>query len=191
MYFFTEKDLRMMYKKKAFNQFVLEKHQKLTPEAKQFLSDRKIDVTNKKEKDIANNEPDTEKQATNTEWIGYKEVLSSEILEAYFLGEKIKHKITHRILLLETSINHMLSQEEKSKETSDDRFPVCENVSSYVVNLEGPLLVKLQKVYGLLCLMARTFPEFSHGFREVISELVDIVDTIVGGIDDKRNDITL
>lgn len=48
MYFYR-KDLRMMYKK-AFNQFVLEKHQKLTPEAKQFLSDRKIDVTIKKEK---------------------------------------------------------------------------------------------------------------------------------------------
>lgn len=186
MYFFTEKELRMMYKKKAFNQFVLEKNQKLTPEARQFLLDRKIDVTTHKYKKTQEKTLQKEKQLT--EWMGYKEILSSEILEAYFLSETIKHRVSKRILLLESFMRDTLEQ---PKDLNDDNLPLFVDIYPYVTDLEGPLLVKLQKVYGLLCLMTHQFPEFCHGFRKIVTELVDIVETIVGGIDDKRDDVTL
>lgn len=186
MYFFTEKELRMMYKKKAFNQFVLEKNQKLTPEARQFLLDRKIEVTTCKYKKTQ--EKTIQKEMQSTEWMGYTEMVSSEILEAYFLSETIKHRVSKRLLLLESLMRDTLEQ---PKELNDDNFPIFVDIYPYVTDLEGPLLVKLQKVYGLLCLMTHQFPEFSHGFRKVTMELIGIVETIVGGIDDKRDDVTL
>ncbi|EEB36261.1 hypothetical protein ANHYDRO_00913 [Anaerococcus hydrogenalis DSM 7454] len=47
MLFITEENLRYQYKKSPFDSYIIEKGSKLTPQARQFLLDFRIDIIDK------------------------------------------------------------------------------------------------------------------------------------------------
>ena len=47
MLFITEDNLRYKYKKSPFDSYIIEKGSKLTPQARQFLLDFRIDIVDK------------------------------------------------------------------------------------------------------------------------------------------------
>ncbi|MBO0477160.1 hypothetical protein DOK76_08755 [Vagococcus sp. DIV0080] len=131
MHFITENELRVKYRKQAFSDFYLQKEERLTPEAKQFLSDKKIRLTSV---------TDTSDSAQP---IGNQfDLLRLACLECGRLANELDYGISHSLFLLAEAIKTGIKTEQRTS-----IIPYTSQLEvHHVLSTKGKLLIKLEQV---------------------------------------------
>ncbi|MFD2388704.1 hypothetical protein [Enterococcus rivorum] len=89
MRFITEMELKVQYRKAPFSSYKLPSETRLTPEARQFLVDRKIDVKQMEQGNKSKVEPQNQEGISNEQAItSFQKTLSFFLLSFSFLLEK-------------------------------------------------------------------------------------------------------
>lgn len=131
MHFITENELKVKYRKQAFSDFYLQEEERLTPEAKQFLSDKKIEL-----KRVSDSNTSTKQSITQFD------ALRLACLECGRLANEIDFTISHTLFLLADII--------KSGMNTEQVAPVIPYKSQlevhHVLSTKGELVIKLEQL---------------------------------------------
>lgn len=113
MYFVTETELRMNYRKAHFTEYQLEQGTRLTPEARQFLLDRNISFCTPKEKQLRIKKSTTRLKAEPymSSYLSAKleKISASFLLIISFLTEEDMY-IAEQVMILENYLTDMSSE---------------------------------------------------------------------------------
>jgi hypothetical protein len=181
MHFITESELQTRFRNEPFHQFTLTETERLTPGAKQFLQDKRVEL-------IMRNKEQS-KEAVEEErliLVAYQELLSAELLEAAVLAKE-KHLIVgQKLLLLQKKIMTIFSNEAAVSEEAE--APVKSSLFQFeaihIFSEQGLLLIKLKKIYGLICLILAENPQYELALTAVVQELSTLVKQLVGDADE-------
>lgn len=175
----TELSLKESYKKQQFNKYYLEKGAILTPSAKQFLHDKKIEIT-KIKNEQEQNKKTTEKSIEKSVVAKYKGVMG----EVYFekpeymtqLSENILIKKNHKIIFFRSKIDNFLSEliliekqvnTDKNKGLKED-FKSIKQFLDEIIKAEV-LNTKLDKDLKIFNLSLEKIREISHNPKKYFS----------------------
>lgn len=181
MHFVTEHELRTTYQKEAFTQFCLKNQVRLTPGAKQFLLDKKIRIVS--EAEWKENTEAVKQSLTSLN--GYKEVLSSELLEAALIAMKQQLSVSQKIIDLEKILMLSLGKD------SSDSEPILKEIEEFrleavhIFSEQGLLLIKLKKVYGIIHLIQVDYPQYSQLLIKASQTIIELKKQLVGETDEK------
>lgn len=175
----TELSLKESYKKQQFNKYYLEKGAILTPSAKQFLHDKRIEIT-KIKNEQEQNKKITEKSIEKSVVAKYKGVMG----EVYFekpeymtqLSENILIKKNHKIIFFRSKIDNFLSEliliekqvnTDKNKGLKED-FKSIKQFLDEIIKAEV-LNTKLDKNLKIFDLPLEKIREISHNPKKYFS----------------------
>lgn len=175
----TELSLKESYKKQQFKKYYLEKGVILTPSAKQFLHDKKIEIT-KIKNEQEQNKKTTEKSIEKSVVAKYKGVMG----EVYFekpeymtqLSENILIKKNHKIIFFRSKIDNFLSEliliekqvnTDKNKGLKED-FKSIKQFLDEIIKAEV-LNTKLDKDLKIFNLSLEKIREISHNPKKYFS----------------------
>ncbi|MFD1902186.1 hypothetical protein GQR36_23245 [Enterococcus termitis] len=97
MHFITERELQTTFRREPFTQLILTETERLTPGAKQFVQDKRIEL-----KPILKAEEKEAVVETKVDTLtAYQEILSAELFEAVVLAKKKQLILGQKLLLLE------------------------------------------------------------------------------------------
>lgn len=180
MHFITETELRSKFRAQAFDKFCLNENERLTPGAKQFLQDKKIELQSAEEP--AQGEPNT----AFFSMIGYNELLSAAFFEAALLAKEHQLALGQKLLLLEKQTSTVLMNQTPTAEISEDSIELKQFQLEpiHIFSEQGLLLIQLKKIHGLLCLMIANYPEHCPSLSVIIQELRFLVKSLVGDADE-------
>ena len=181
MHFVTENELRTNFQKKAFKEFCLKDHVRLTPGAKQFLLDKKIQILSETELQEKTN---ATKQAL-TSLDGYKEVLSAELLEAALFAMKQQLSISQKIIDLEKMLMHSLGNEPMDNETPLNEVEEFRVETVHIFSEQGVLLIKLKKIYGIIRLIQSEYPQYGPLLVKASRSILELKKQLLGETDEK------
>ncbi|MBO0471729.1 hypothetical protein JZO66_14315 [Enterococcus sp. DIV0242_7C1] len=182
MHFITESDLRTHFRKEPFTHMTLAETERLTPGAKQFLQDKRIELV------LTNKQSAKEKKErdTRSSLIAYQEILSAELLEAAILAKEKQIILGQKLLVLQKKImtffsNDCLGSEESIEPVKASLFQFD---AIHIFSEQGLLLIKLKKIYGLITLISTENPQYESGLTAVAQELSVLVKQLVGDADE-------
>ncbi|MFD2308425.1 hypothetical protein [Enterococcus termitis] len=182
MHFITERELQTTFRREPFTQLILTETERLTPGAKQFVQDKRIEL-----KPILKAEEKEAVVETKVDTLtAYQEILSAELFEAVVLAKKKQLILGQKLLLLEKKMVAVLSTEPESLEPSERQAePTVFHLEPiHLFSEHGQLLIKLKKIYGLICLISAVYPTYSRPLSTVIQELSHLVKQLVGDADE-------
>ncbi|WP_028856797.1 hypothetical protein [Psychrilyobacter atlanticus] len=176
----TELSLKESYKKQEFNKYYLEKGAILTPSAKQFLHDKKIEITKIKNEQEQNKKTTTENSIEKSVVAKYKGVMG----EVYFekpeymtqLSENILIKKNHKIIFFRSKIDNFLSEliliekqvnTDKNKGLKED-FKSIKQFLDEIIKAEV-LNTKLDKDLKIFNLSLEKIRKISHNPKKYFS----------------------
>jgi hypothetical protein len=161
MHFITESDLKFQYSKTPFQKYQLAKNDRLTPEARQFLSDRLVKVTAdsdslqpkfggaKLEKAVPTPEREATPFVVTQTWL-FK-VLAIDLMDAGIEGMKINPSVSQDLLFLKEYVLALAEKRElpdlrsigdcKAHAAADTELDMI-----HILSEQGPLLLKLTRV---------------------------------------------
>lgn len=212
MKFITEIDLRSLYKEKAFTTYKIEANTRLTPGARQFLLDRKIEILNNdfyEEKDLVEKEESSMELKKHDKW--RKKKLLSKLNSAEALFFIVVEETIHRDLILSqeiielskevTSIKSSLKENKPVKEVSFDQCLKTEeniNVEDGELNIEiTEFHIQLKRgrdilnLHRLRCLLEEIEPiifqlwEYDEEAIELYQSIIINVNQIVDKLSEK------
>lgn len=180
MHFVTESELRTNFRKETFTQFFLTNQLRLTPGAKQFLLDKKIQIISEAElKKNVGTQPFTSLK-------GYKEIVSSELLEAALLAMNLQLSIGQQIIDLEKTLVQALEQEPFEEETSLGEAEEFNLDAVHIFSEQGSLLIKLKKVYGVIHLIQAEYPQYNQVLKKVSQKITELKKQLIGETNEKK-----
>ncbi|EOL43427.1 hypothetical protein [Enterococcus caccae] len=179
MHFVTESELRTDFRKEAFTQFCLTNQSRLTPGAKQFLLDKKIQIIS--EADLKKNAAKKPLNSLN----GYKEIVSSELLESALLAMNLELNISQQIIDLEKTLIQALEQEPFDEEHSLGEAEEFNLNAVHIFSEQGTLLIKLKKVYGIIHLIQAEYPQYNQLLRKANQKITELKKQLVGETNEK------
>jgi len=180
MHFVTESELRTKFGKEAFTQFYLNNQLRLTPGAKQFLLDKKIPILSEAQ---MQQKGETLKQLTTLD--GYKEVLSSELLEAALLAMDLQLSISQRLFDIEKTLTQALGQSSSDEETSLAEIEEFQLEAVHIFSEQGSLLIKLKKVCGIIHLIQAEYPQYRQILIKATIKIIELKKQLAGETNEK------
>ncbi|WMT40307.1 cobalamin adenosyltransferase [Paenibacillus sp. D2_2] len=136
MKFITEMELRNMYRMEPFASYMVEHGSRLTPEARQFLTDRQVAVSYgtqdqvQKQDQEQEPQPNPEQQVEKPDWRGRKLRCQMQSVSALFLltGQELLERdvlLAQKVLELSRLFSALLKGEGDGISTADLSFQGC------------------------------------------------------------------
>lgn len=181
MHFVTESELRTTYHKEAFTEFCLTNQQRLTPGAKQFILDKKIQIIS--EADLKKKHDTIKPQFVALD--GYKELLSSELFEAALLAMDQQLAMSQQLIDLEKWLMTALRADSSSGDVTLPEVEAFQLEPVHIFSKQGSLLIKLKKVAGIIQLIQAEYPQCSEQLMRASQQINELKKQIVGGANEK------
>lgn len=178
MHFITESELRTTYRKAPFQEFTLKPVERLTPEGKQFLIDKKVVLIEAQEL-----EKGSEVDRVLPEFLFYKGWLSCELCEAAILAMDYSVTMSQELLKLEQEVNKNLGNEEDTVEKYVEIVFESESFELEAVHLfsrHGKLLIKLKKIGEFIHLIYVKYPQCQKVLHRMDKQLNEFRKQLVG-----------
>ncbi len=179
MHFVTESELRTDFRKEAFTQFCLTNQLRLTPGAKQFLLDKKIQIVS--EAELKRNAVTHTFSSLN----GYKEIISSELLESALIAMNLQLSISQQLIDLEKTLVQALGHDPLEEEASLGETEEFKLDAVHIFSEQGALLIKLKKVYGTIHLIQAEYPQYNQVLREASQKITELKKQLIGETNEK------
>ena len=178
MHFITENELRLDYRKAPFQQFILKPKERLTPEGKQFLLDKKIELITRKEMGEDGNQLNVEL----SKFTCYKEWLFCELFEASILAMDYSITMSQKILEWEKEVREGLSEDFSESLNEVEQPEEIELEMLQLFSRQGKLLIKLKKIESLIHLMQISCPKSNKPLTILIGNINGLRKQLVGVI---------
>lgn len=178
MHFITESELRTTYRKAPFQEFTLKPEERLTPEGKQFLIDKKVALI-----EVRVSENGLEAVEELPEFSFYKGWLSCELYEAAILAMDYSVTMSQELLKLEQEVNEMLGKEDDKIESCIETVFESETFELEAVHLfshHGKLLIKLKKIEEFIHLIHAKYPQCQKSLQMTNKKLNEFRKQLVG-----------
>lgn len=164
MHFITENELKVKYKKQAFSDFYLQEEDRLTPEAKQFLSDKKIKLNSIQDKRHST-------QVLTNEF----DLLRLSCLECGRLANEIDFTISHTLFLLADEIKvGIRGEQDVSLAPYKSQLEV-----HHVLSTRGQLLIKLEQAIFSISDLETDNQKLCNELSYLKKQLIDIVNQLM------------
>ncbi|GGC75224.1 hypothetical protein [Enterococcus wangshanyuanii] len=182
MHFITESELRTSFRKEPFTHMTLTETERLTPGAKQFLQDNRIELVLKNKRSPRKKIVEEELSSLNA----YQEILSAELFEAAILAKEKQLILGQKLLLLQKKVMTIFSSEVSGSEEAmmSVKSSLFQFEAIHIFSEQGLLLIKLKKIYGLICLILAENPQYRSALTAVAQELSMLVKQLVGDADE-------
>lgn len=157
MYFITENELKARMRHSAIKQFHLSQDERLTPEARQFLLDKKISLHFEDEATVGET---SQVLLTNqsSSWRNYFwELLEIELLEAAKLAAKTQFSISQELFDLAQQLLELKKLELEASPSDSaveiNHLPPLKLSLIHLLSEQGELLLKLKRIKNTLTLL--------------------------------------
>lgn len=179
MHFITENELRTIYRKAPFHEFSLKSGERLTPEGKQFLTDKKVNLILEEtgEKTLRSVE-------LVPEFLFYKNWLSCELYEAAILAMEHSVAMSQELLMLGEAINETLGKaaDEQKQDCGEPVFesPAFELEAVHLFSRHGKLFIKLKKIDAFIHLFYAKYPHCQTVLQTGAKKVDELSKQLVG-----------
>ncbi|MCE5173456.1 cobalamin adenosyltransferase [Paenibacillus profundus] len=138
MKFITEMELRNVYRLEPFTSYMVEHGSRLTPEARQFLTDRQIAVSYGTQEQNQEPPPNPERQAKKQDWRRGKLRCQMQSVSALFLltGQELLERdvlLAQKVLELSRLFSALQKGERGGTSTADLSFQGCTGITADVL----------------------------------------------------------
>ncbi|MGM0125901.1 hypothetical protein IGI37_003302 [Enterococcus sp. AZ194] len=181
MHFITESELRITYRNAPFQEFTLKPEERLTPEGKQFLIDKKIRLI---EAQALENGLETVGETPLPEFLFYKEWLSCELYEAAILAMDYSVTMSQELLQLAQEVNEGLTKEVNETKVVCDKTDfgseAFELEAVHLFSRYGKLLIKFKKIEEFIRLIHTKYPQCHGVLQRINTQLNEFRKQLVG-----------
>jgi hypothetical protein len=180
MHFITESELRTTYRKAPFHELTLQPEERLTPEGKQFLIDKKITLI---EAQAPENIEAVAEVAELPEFSFYKGWLSCELYEAAILAMNYSVTMSQELLKLEQEVKETLGKDDDRMDPSTETVfepEVFELEAVHLFSRHGNLLIKLKKIEEFIHFIHGKYPQCQKSLRMINKQLNESRKQLVG-----------
>lgn len=185
MHYVTETELRYQYRKSPFTEYKLPLKDRLTPEAKQFLRDRKIVVV-REEKMVPkeNEQPSFAVLETVSDqkikW--HNDACRLELFEAAQLAHLLDYEMSEQLFILGETLKtvEVVPKIVKADDTQNEDM-VFDIRMIHILSERGPLLLKLERV--ILCLDQALLvcqDQSDPRWIEIKQEILNMIEQLLG-----------
>ncbi|MGX7136575.1 hypothetical protein RV15_GL000428 [Enterococcus silesiacus] len=120
-----------------------------------------------------------------TSLTGYKEVLSSELLEAALLAMDQQLSMSQKIIDLEKELILVLGKETVDANFISEQAEEFQLEAVHIFSRQGLLLIKLKKIYGMIHLIQAEYPEYSSILINASQKINELKKQLVGEANEK------